>query len=69
MLPTLLRKTDTTVKKQLSVGHQVPDKTSGGTQRQFSENIRSEDGRRSRIFGTFTVKFLACLPLLGFSNI
>lgn len=27
MLPTLLRKTDTTVKKQLSVGHQVPDKT------------------------------------------
>ena len=24
---------------------------------------------RSRIFGTFVVKFLACLPLLGFSNI
>ena len=24
---TLLRKTDTTVKKQLSVSHQVPDKT------------------------------------------
>ena len=24
---------------------------------------------RSRIFGTFLVKFLACLPLLGFSNI
>ena len=24
---------------------------------------------RSRIFGTFFVKFLACLPLLGFSNI
>ena len=23
---------------------------------------------RSRIFGTFVVKFLACLPLLGFSN-
>ena len=23
----------------------------------------------SRIFGTFVVKFLACLPLLGFSNI
>ena len=30
---------------------------------------RSEDDLRSRIFGTFVVKFLACLPLLGFSNI
>ena len=41
----------------------------GGTQRQFLENICSEDDLRSRIFGTFVVKFLACLPLLGFSNI
>ena len=40
-----------------------------GTQRQFSENICSEDDLRSTIFGTFVVKFLACLPLLGFSNI
>ena len=40
-----------------------------GTQRQFSENICSEDDLRSRIFGTFAVKFLACLPLLGFANI
>ena len=40
-----------------------------GTQRQFSENICSEDDSRSRILGTFVVKFLACLPLLGFSNI
>ena len=40
-----------------------------GTQRQFSENICSEDDSRSRIFGTFVVKFLTCLPLLGFSNI
>ena len=40
-----------------------------GTQRQFSENICSEGDLRSRIFGTFVVKFLACLPLLGFSNI
>ena len=40
-----------------------------GTQRQFSENICSEEDLRSRIFGTFVVKFLACLPLLGFSNI
>ena len=40
-----------------------------GTQRQFSENICSEDDLRSRIFGTFVLKFLAYLPLLGFSNI
>ena len=40
-----------------------------GTQRQFSENFCSQDDLRSRIFGTFFVKFLACLPLLGFSNI
>ena len=37
---------------------------SKGTQRQFSENICSEDDLRSTIFGTFAVKFLACLPLL-----
>ena len=42
---------------------------SKGTQRQFSENICSEDDLRSTIFGTFVVKFLACLLLLGFSNI
>ena len=35
----------------------------------FRENICSEEDLRSRIFGTFVVKFLACLPLLGFSNI
>ena len=40
-----------------------------GTQRQFSENICSEDDLRSRISGTFVVKFLACLLLLGFPNI
>ena len=40
-----------------------------GTQRQFSEKICSEDDLRSRIFGTFVVKFLAHLPLLGFSDI
>ena len=40
-----------------------------GTQRQFSEKICSEDHLRSRIFGTFVVKYLAWLPLLGFSNI
>ena len=37
---------------------------SRGTQRQFSENVCWEDDLRSRIFGTFVVKFLACLPLL-----
>ena len=37
-----------------------------GTQRQFLENICSEEDLRSRIC---VVKFLACLPLLGFSNI
>ena len=40
-----------------------------GTQRQFSENICSEDDLRSILFGTSVVKFLACLPLLGFSKI
>ena len=41
-------------------------RTSGrGTQRQFSENNCSEDDLRSRIFGTFVVKFLTCLPLLA----
>ena len=35
----------------------------------FRENICSEDYLRTRIFGTFVVKFFACLPLLGFSNI
>ena len=35
----------------------------------FREKICSEGDLRSRIFGTFVVKFLACLPLLGFSNI
>ena len=38
-----------------------------------NDNVRkiicSEDDLRSRIFGSFSVKFLACLPLLGFSNI
>ena len=40
-----------------------------GTQRQFSENICSEYDLRSRIFETIVVKFRACLPVLGFSNI
>ena len=39
-----------------------------GTKRQFSENICPQDDLRSRIFGTFVVKFLACQPLPGFSS-
>ena len=31
--------------------------------------ICSEHDLRSRIFGTFILNFLACLPPLGFSNI
>ena len=42
------------------------DRIIRSTQRQFLKNICSEDDLRSRIFGTFVVKFLACLPLLGF---
>ena len=41
---------------------------SGAPNGNFRENICSEDDLRSRIFGAFVVKFLACLPLLGFSN-
>ena len=36
--------------------------------RGIRENICSEDDLRSKRFGTFVVKFLAYLPLLGFSN-
>ena len=37
---------------------------SGAPNDNFRKNICSEDDFRSRIFGTFVVKFLACLPLL-----
>ena len=49
--------------------NQVSGKLVKGTQSQVLENIFSEDDLIPRIFGTFVVKFLACLPLLGFSNI
>ena len=42
---------------------------SGAPNDNFLKNICSEDDFRPRIFGTFVVKFLACMPLLGFSNI
>ena len=41
----------------------------GASNGNFRENICSEDDLRTRIFGTFVVKFLACVPLLGFLNI
>ena len=47
----------------------VPGVFVRGNQRQFLENICSEDDLRSRIFGIVVLKFLACLLLLGFSNI
>ena len=37
---------------------------SGAPNDDFRKNICSEDDFRSRIFGSFVVKFLACLPLL-----
>ena len=59
-----------TVKRLLfSITNNNPRAFFRGTQRQFSENVCSEDDLRPRIFGTLVVKFLACLPLLGFSNI
>ena len=43
---------------------------SGAPNGNFSwENLCSEDDLRSRIFGACVVTYLACLPLLGFSNI
>ena len=68
----------TFLKRRAAIGRYVDDGFSyhqtfkvinRGTQRQFLENICSEDDLRFRIFGTVVVKFLTCLPLLGFSNI
>ena len=42
---------------------------SGAPNGNFRENICSEDNLRTRIFVTFVVKFLACLPLLRFLNL
>ena len=41
---------------------------SGAPNDNFRKIICSEDDLRSRIFGSFSDKFVACLPLLGFSN-
>ena len=42
--------------------------TSGAPNDNFRKIICSEDDLRSRIFGSFSEKLLACLTLLGFSN-
>ena len=49
--------------------HFETESSAGAPNDNFRKNICSEDDLRSRIFGTFVVKFLACLLLLGFSNI
>ena len=41
---------------------------SGAPNDNVRKNICSEGDLRSRILGTFVVKFLACMPLIGFSN-
>ena len=43
--------------------------TRGAPNDNFRKNICSEDDLRSRIFGTFVVKFLACLPLRIFEHL
>ena len=45
--------------------HFETESSAGAPNDNFRKNICSEDDLRSRIFGTF----LACLLLLGFSNI
>ena len=52
-----------------SVNPKASQLCSGAPNGNFRENICSEDDLRTRIFGTFVVKFIACLPLLGFSSI
>ena len=42
--------------------------TAGAPNDNFRKIICSEDDLRSTIFGSFSDKFLACLPLLGFLN-
>ena len=42
--------------------------SSGAPNDNFRKNICSGDDLRSRIFGTFVVKFHACLPLLGLTD-
>ena len=57
------------LKLRISQNRKKADKNTGAPNGNFRKNICSEDDLRSRIFGAFVVKFLACLPPLGFSNI
>ena len=63
---TALRRANLDTKDSVDV---VAVHLTGAPNGNFRENICSEDDLRSRIFGTVVVKFLACLLLLGFSNI
>ena len=60
---TIFAENNSNLKKKTLDGRRLPTTLVRGTQRQFSENICSKDDLRSRIFGTFVVKLLACLPL------
>ena len=66
---TLDKPTARRVEKTYRKLRSVDMEASGAPNDNFRKNICSEDDLRSRIFGTFVVKFLACLPLLGFSDI
>ena len=48
----------------LDILHLEDEESGAPNVKKFSENVCSEDDLRSRLFGTFVVKFLACLPLL-----
>ena len=53
-----------------NLSHYTPWHCAGAPNVNFRKiYICSEDDLTSRIFGTFVLKFLACLPVLGFSNI
>ena len=65
----LVPRADCRQKFPLEMTSQFGRNITGAPNDSFRKNICSEDDLRSRIFETFVVKFLACLPLLGFSNI
>ena len=52
----------------LTLWGQRENRSQGHPKTIFGQIICSEEDLRSRIFGSFSEKFIACLPLLGFSN-
>ena len=66
---TVMGKSDATLDFKCENSSIPVTKESGAPNGNFRNNICSEDDLRSRIFETFVAKFLACLPLLRFSNI